>query len=67
MTGFEGTRRIVASEVVRLRSLGGRRRDAAMKTWLSHQPPPKPAVGQDNSAPDNDAGAGADTAHAPSE
>jgi len=50
---------------MRLRSLGGRRRDAAMKTWLAHQPSPKPPVEQDNSAADNDAGA--DTAHAPSE
>jgi Mn-containing catalase len=57
MTGFfEGTRQIVASEVMRLRSLGGRRRDAGMKTWLARQPSPKPAVEQDKSAPHDDAG-----------
>jgi hypothetical protein len=61
---FEGTRQIVASEVMRLRSLGRRRRDAALKTWLAHQPSRKPAE-QDNSAPDN--AAGADGAHAASE
>jgi hypothetical protein len=62
MTGFfEGTRQIVASEVMRSRSLGGRRRDAGMKTWLARQPSPKPAVEQ---APHDDAGA--DTSHAAS-
>jgi hypothetical protein len=64
MTGFfEDTRRIVASEVMRLRSLGGRRRDAAMKTWLARQP--SPLVEQANSPSEKDAGA--DTPHPASE
>jgi hypothetical protein len=50
---------------MRLRSLGGRRRDAAMKTWLAHQPPPKPAVEQANSPSEKDAAA--DTPHPASE
>ena len=58
---FEGTRRIVANEVMRLRSLGGRRRDAAMKTWLARQPSPQPLVEQANSPSEKDAGA--DTPH----
>jgi hypothetical protein len=49
---FVGARQIVASEVMRLRSLGGRRRHAAQKMWLAHQTPPKPPVELDSSAPD---------------
>jgi hypothetical protein len=37
---FEGARQIVASEGMRLRSLGGRRRDAAQKMWLARRTPP---------------------------
>jgi hypothetical protein len=49
---FEGARQIVASEVMRLRSLGARRRHAAHKMWLAHQTPPKPPVEPDSSMPD---------------
>jgi hypothetical protein len=61
---FEGARQIVASEVMRLRSLGGRRRHAAQKMWLAHQTPPKPPMEQDNSMPDK---SGTDCAHAASD
>jgi len=46
---FEGARQIVASEVMRLRSLGGRRRDAAQKMWLARRTPPQPPVEDDSS------------------
>jgi hypothetical protein len=46
---FEGARQIVASEVMRLRSLGGRRHHAAQKMWLAHQTPPPPPVEDDSS------------------
>ena len=49
---FVGARQIVASEVMRLRSLGGRRRHAAQKMWLAHQTPPKPPVEQVSPMPD---------------
>jgi hypothetical protein len=48
---FEGARQIVASEVMRLRSLGSRRRHAAQKMWLAHQTPPKPPEAPDSSVP----------------
>jgi hypothetical protein len=44
--------------------LGGRRRDAAMKTWLARQPS-QPLVEQANSPSEKDAGA--DTPHPASE
>jgi hypothetical protein len=59
---FEGTRQIVAREVMRLRSLGLRRRHATFKTWLARQPSPKPDLEHDNAAPERDAGA--DSSHA---
>jgi hypothetical protein len=58
---FEGARQIVASEAMRLRSLGARRRNAAHKMWLAHQTPPKPPVEQVSSMPDK---TGTDGAHA---
>jgi hypothetical protein len=61
---FEGARQIVASEVVRLRSLGGRRRHAAQKMWLARHTPPKPPVEQDSSMPDK---TGTDCARAASD
>ena len=39
---FEGAKQIVASEVTR--SLGRRRRQAAQKSWVANQTPPKPAA-----------------------